>query len=391
MRALLTGATGFVGQHLLWSLLQRSAEGDVVYCLVRGDSLTQAEMRLARVLDAPGAPELSETQRRRCVAVWGDVTEPDLTYDSGTRQSLPPNLTRIIHCAATVRFNQRLASARRINVDGTRHILRYAEELQRRGTLERVDYIGTAFVAGTTRGLLPEESLQRPPGFHNTYEQTKWEAEALVRERQSGLPVTIFRPSIVVGDSQSGYTANYRVLYAPLRLLAQGVALFAPADPRGLLDVVPIDYVVRSFHALSDDAASRGGCYHLAAGPGGQSSISELLEMAAGFFRVRKPLLIPPAFWMPILKPLFYLAYAALWGDRRAQLDRVSHYFPYFAYRASFATAQAEKHLRPQGIQPPSVQEYFRTLMQFCVDTDWGAKRAPRTARNESPHGSTRP
>lgn len=386
MPVLLTGATGFVGQHLLWDQLQHGADRDPVYCLIRATDEQQAAARLTAILDGPGAPTLTAAQRDRCRVVWGDITEPGLTFSSGKRDSLPSDVNRIIHCAATVKFNQPLATARGINVDGTNNMLRYAQRLQRNGALQRFDYIGTTFVAGTTRGTVSEDELAQPPGFHNTYERTKWEAEALLRQRQSDLPITIFRPSIVVGDSQSGYTANYRVLYTPLKLLAQGVALFAPADPRGQLDVVPIDYVVRSFRALSSSSESLGRTYHLAAGPSGQSSIGELLHLAANFFEVRKPILIPPAFWLPVLKPIFYVAYAALWGERKAQLDKVSHYFPYFAYRATFSTSTAERDLAPHQLTPPSVQEYFRTLMQFCIDTDWGAKRPGRGQRNQ-PNG----
>lgn len=378
MRALLTGATGFVGQYILWSLLRQSVEGDAFYCLVRAGSRSEAEQRLTRLLeDAPGEP-LPQSALARCHVLWGDITEPELVFRGGDATPLPDDIDRVIHCAATVKFNLPLAQARQINLDGTRHVVRCA---QRQRALRRFDYIGTAFVAGTAAGLIPEEELRQPPAFHNSYEQTKWEAEGFVREVRQDLPASIFRPSIVVGDSSSGHTANFRVLYAPLKLLSQGVALFAPADPQGNVDVVPINYVVDTFNALCATDASIGKCYHLAAGPLGQNSIEELTIMAAKFFGVRTPWLIGPQIWSPLFRPLSYLLYFALWGERRQQLDRISHYFPYFAYRASFDTASSHSILTAAGIEPPSVKTYFRTILQYCIDTNWGEKAPDRKAK----------
>ena len=371
MRVLLTGATGFVGQHILWRMLQGSAAGDTVYCLVRGDSRDDAQRRLTRLLDHQ---QLPQSARERCHLLWGDITNTNLVFDGKDATPMPDDIDRVVHCAATVKFNLPLPKARLINVDGTRNVVRCAE---RQSRLQRFDYIGTAFVAGTARGLISEELLHEPPGFHNSYEQTKWEAEDLVRQLRSNLPISVFRPSIVVGDSTSGYTANFRVLYAPLKLLAQGVALFAPADPRGIVDVVPINYVVDAFMALSSSTGSIGKCYHLAAGPEGQNQIEELAAMAADFFGVRRPWLVGPQVWSPILRPLAYVFYFALWGERRRRLESVSNYFPYFAYRASFDTSATQRDLDGSGIAAPSVTSYFRTILQYCVDTNWGEKTRP--------------
>jgi hypothetical protein len=186
----------------------------------------------------------------------------------------------------------------------------------------------------------------------------------------------------VVGDSKTGYTANFRVLYWPLKVLARGLAVVAPADPKGIVDVVPVDYVIDAFEALSVQERSLGNCYHLAAGPHGESSFGELLEMAAKFFGVRKPFLVPPALSFSLLKPILY---AFIWGKRRATLERGKVYFPYFAYRASFDTSAAGPALDTAGIRPPSVREYFRTIMQFCVDTNWGDGPADHKGASGTP------
>jgi len=385
MDTLLTGATGFVGQHVLWRLLSDASEGGTVYCLVRGASRSEARHRLDALLHHPAAPRLDAAARARCRLVWGDITVPGLVFERAEGEEEPP-AARVIHCAATVKFNESLERARTVNVEGTRNLLQTAERLYRRGILRRFDYVGTAFVAGRAEGLVPEDRLLPGVRFHNDYERTKWEAEELLRRHQDRLPITIYRPSIVVGDSKSGYTANFRVLYMPLKLVARGVVLAAPADPRGVLDVVPVDYVMDSLIALGRMPESIGRCYHLAAGPEGQSSIAELVTLAAEYFDVRRPVLLPPQVWSPLLRPLLYLMYASRWGGKaRAQIDRMSSYFPYLRYHASFDTGMARSALAEQRIAPPSVRDYFQTIMAFCVDTNWG--RRPMGDMHVDRHG----
>jgi thioester reductase-like protein len=383
---LLTGATGFLGRHLLRSLLERLGHGGAVACLVRADSAEEADRRLDAILGDIGEG-LAPEARARCHAVWGDVTHEGLAFPNGPGRASLEDIDRIVHCAANVKFNLPLDRARRINVDGTRNVLRLAQTLDRSGQLRRVDYIGTAFVAGATDGPVFEDDLVAIPTFHNTYERTKWEAEKLVRVFQRDLPIAIFRPSIVVGDSRTGETANYRVLYWPLKLLARGAVPFVPADPEGIVDVVPVDHVVEAIDALSRDEESLGRCYHIAAGPEHARSLGHLTRMAAEFFGVRAPYLVPPALIAAALKPLLY---GALWGKRRKVLETATHYFPYFAYRASFDTSRASSALARWGIETPDVEGYFRTILQYCVDTDWGRRtsairKRPATRRQERP------
>lgn len=373
---LLTGVSGFLGRHVLWELLRRRAETNI-YCLLRPDADGGTDRRLRELLVAEGAP-LPDDARDRCHAVAGDIVDATLCRDPVMRERLLGEVDRIIHCAATVRFNHGLAEARGINVDGTRHVLRLADELHARGRLRRFDYFSTAFVAGNAVGCAYEDRLL-PAQFNNTYEQTKWEAEQLMREAQQRLPITIYRPSIIVGNSKTGYTSNFRVLYWPLKVLASGLVVVVPADRNGIVDVVPIDHVVEAFEALSRNEQSIGKCYHLAAGPERQSSCGELLRLAAEFFGVRDPWMIPPRVSYRIVRPLLY---SVFWGKRRALLRQGELYFPYFAYRASFDRTTIRADLDGAGIEPPAVTDYFRNIMQYCVDTNWGRKRPTPSQRN---------
>ncbi len=363
---LLTGASGFLGRHVLWELL--SQPGQRVLCLLRDDRREGVAVeRLRRLLDAPEAA-LSDEAKRRCTLIVGDLADDKLGLSSDQYDGLTAEISDIVHCAATVRFNLPLDEARNVNVRGTQKILDLGAAIQRRGRLRRIDYFSTAYVAGDASGRFGEDEL-RPVGFHNTYDRTKWEAEQLVRQHQTELPIAILRPSIIVGDSRSGYTSNFRVLYWPLKVLASGYVIVVPADRDGLVDVVPIDYVVAAFQALRARPESVGGCFHLTAGPSRQSSCGELLEMACEFFRVRRPVMIPTSLSYNLVRPLLYTVF---WGKRRELLRTGEVYFPYFAYRASFDTRAAQAHLQAAGISPPPVEDYFRNIMRYCVESDWG-------------------
>jgi len=370
MTVLLTGATGFLGRHILWDLLRRDSQTEA-HCLMRPSRRASPERRLEQLL-GPAGGRLAPDQRARCHAAVGDVTDEGLFAEPAVGARLTDEVDRIIHCAATVSFDAPLPEARGINVEGTRNVLRFAEAVQARGHLRRVDHFSTAYVAGRAQGVVRDDQLV-PTTFNNSYEQTKWESEQLVRDFQQGLPISIFRPSIIVGDSRTGRTTNFRVLYWPLKVLSTGLAWVVPLDAKGIVDLVPIDYVVEAFSRLTADDASLGKCFHLAAGPNGQSTCGELLDAATEFFGVRRPWLISPRVSYRVVRPFLY---AVMWGRRRPLLRVGEQFFPYFAYRASFDTSAVESELAGRGVEQPAVHEYFQNILQYCVDTNWGAQRA---------------
>ncbi len=133
-------------------------------------------------------------------------------------------------------------------------------------------YVSTAYVAGLRQGVVGPDELSFSAGFRNAYEQTKAEAEALVRDVSSRFPTVIFRPSIIVGDSISGQTSAFNVIYVPAKLLVRGLFRFVPAVPNIPFDVVPVDYVADAIAHLSRLPLPSGTCYHLTVGIGREST-----------------------------------------------------------------------------------------------------------------------
>jgi thioester reductase-like protein len=388
----LTGATGFLGRELLWKLMQELPPDCDVVCIIReggkhkaGRSTPEAlqaaaDGRLTELL-AEGCPLAAEDPRRQRVrALCGDITQPRLGLSDEQYGALAAACTYVFHGAATVRFDLELFEAQRINVDGTRTVVEFAEEAQRRGRLRRFCYIGTAYVAGRRVGRVGEDELECGQEFNNTYEQTKCAAEALVRQHmhargdRPALPTTLFRPSIIVGDSKSGYTSSFKVMYWPLKIFARGLIPIVPASRAGLVDLVPVDYVVDAIWALSQLPGSVGQCYHLAAGPEHEITIGAAMEAAARFFGVYKPLFMPTGIYLRYIRPALKLLFR---GKRRRALDAGRVYVPYLNYRASFDTSNARRDLAASGLAIPDVAQYFDTLLRFCVETDWGKRPVP--------------
>jgi thioester reductase-like protein len=332
----LTGATGFLGMEVLVRLLE---EGDRdVLALIRASDDAAAERRLddvlAKLWDDP-AP-----YRRRVTAVRGDVTAPGLGLGD-RRDELAERTGAVLHCAASITFDLPLAEARAINVDGTARVLDFAVDAQAREGLERFLHVSTAYVAGRHEGTFRERQLDAGQTFRNTYEETKADAEQIVTLARE-LGPAIARPSIVVGESDSGWTPAFNVLYWPLRAFSRGMFKEVPALADGHVDVVPIDYVA-------------DGLVHLL---GGREA--GVFNLASDYFGKPHPKLVEP------LAPEHV-------GD-----DQGDVFVPYFDMRVVFDDTRARAVLGQAGIEAPLLRDYFGRLMEYAEAARWGKRSMSR-------------
>jgi thioester reductase-like protein len=362
---LLTGATGFIGMEVLARFLERGERRIAV--LVRAASDQAARGRIAAVLaNLFGAR--AEQYAPRVEAVAGELTAPHLGLAHARCAGLAAQVTTIVHSAASVSFTLPLEEARKINLEGTRRMLEFAELARRRGGLERYGHVSTAYVAGTHAGRFAECDLDVGQEFRNSYEQSKFEAEQLVRA-QPGLPFTIMRPSIVVGDRRSGWTAAFNVLYWPLRAFARGLFTAVPAIPTALVDVVSVDYVADAIHELCESGGGMGETYHLTAGASA-STIGEIAQLASRYFRRPLPRVLSP------------VEFAALEGEggevQRSALEGSRAYFPYFSVGTVFDESVTRARLEPTGIRVSPLGEYLERLLDFATLSRWGKRPIAR-------------
>jgi thioester reductase-like protein len=359
---LLTGTTGFIGMELLARYLERSDRGIVT--LVRAGSPEGAQARIDAVLENLFGARWRE-HAGRVEAVPGDVTAPGLGLAQTERERLADRISTIVHSAASVSFAQPLDEARAINREGTRRLLEFARHARRDGGLERYAHVSTAYVAGTHRGRFCEHDLDVGQQFRNTYEQSKFEAEQLVR--RAGLPSKILRPSIVVGDRNNGWTSAFNVLYWPLRALSRGLFSVVPAVPTAPVDVVSVDYVADAIHALCEQRGGAGETYHLTAGRNA-STISEIADRASRYFRRPAPEVLSPAEFATLPRS----------DAQNSALAAGSVYFPYFSIDTVFDDEATRARLEPEGILASPLSDYLDRLLDFATRSRWGKRPIPR-------------
>ncbi len=342
---LVTGFPGFLASALLPRILSRTGEDAV--CLIQAK---YSDVAAAHVEELTAAdPALSD----RIHVVEGDLTEPDL----GLGRRRPPNVTEIWHLAAVYDLAVARDLAVRVNVDGTRHVLGAAHGYPE---LRRLHYFSTCYVSGRYAGAFAEDDLEVGAPFNNYYEETKHLAEAEVRRHMGrGLPATIYRPAIVVGDSRTGETQKfdgpYFILQWMLRQPRYAVVPLAGDPTMTRVNIVPRDFVIDAVSHLSGLPGSEGRTYHLAdPNPLTVAECAQALADAAD----RKLLLVP------VPRTLAKEAIRHVPGAH-ALLRIPAEAVDYFAHPTYYLTEHTQHDLAGSGIQVPPFREYVDRLVDF--------------------------
>ena len=259
---LFTGFPGFLGSSLLPRTLRREPAARAV-------ALVQRRW-LDRAREALGEIERNDASiAGRTDLVVGDITTPGLGLDDAVRTRLLDAPLEIFHLAAVYDLSVAPEIAWRVNVDGTRHVVDLARAAADGAGLRRLQYVSTCYVSGRYDGLFFEDDLELGQRFANHYDHTKHEAERVVaKARDAGLPVTIYRPSVVVGDSVTGRTQKFDGPYYVLQLLLRQRGTALMPLPRGAdrvaFNLVPSDFVVDAIAALAGYDGARGRTVALA-------------------------------------------------------------------------------------------------------------------------------
>jgi long-chain acyl-CoA synthetase len=357
----LTGATGFLGRELFERLYDESPEHHITL-LVRGRDDAQVQARAERLLG-------SRAHAARIEILRADLTLDRFGLSAPAYDRLVRTTSHVIHGAASVDFSLALDRARAINVEGTRRVLDLAAAAK-----ARLDYIGTAFVAGRRTGTIGEDELDVGQRFRNNYERTKLEAEAHVRERWGDQPIAVHRPTVIVGDSATGRTSTFKVIYWPMKIYARGIWRIGPGRRDLAVDIVPSDFVARAILHLRTCPSALGRAFHLAAGPAGTITLGEAADLAAAFFGRKPPIFFDPRLFALLVRPLVRLF---VWGRTRRVLARARVYTPYFSdTHPLFDTTNARAELAPAGITPPPIRGYLTRLFEYARDTDFGRRDA---------------
>ena len=359
----ITGVSGFLGEEIM-TILAGDRENRI-YCLIRGQKELTAQDRLRAICRDAG---IAETDR--ISAIEGDIGKEGFGLSSEIYENLASEVTHIIHSAADVRFNQTLDSIRKTNVGGTRNIIMFTRHCKERNPrFSHLAYVGTSFVAGKRRGLVGENDLTGQYGFKNTYEQSKFEAESLLRENMSDIPVVIYRPSIIVGLSESGKAKPRNVIYPMLRLFLTWNVPAVPLNTKTRLDIVPVDFVARSIVHISSNEENIGKCFPLVAGPEGTITLPAMLKMVKSVFN-KNTRVIPSSVWRMAISPVFRRVKPGL----HKKVKRVFNAFEPYVWELSpqYSPDSTRRALEGSGIDIPDARRFIMNCFMYANETNFG-------------------
>jgi thioester reductase-like protein len=360
---LVTGYPGFLGKRLVRRLLADHRERPRRLVVLVQPHHAAAARAAVEQLEAPEVE-----------VIEGDVGHMHLGLSGAEWRALAADLTDVWHLAAKTRLGADDGELRRVNVEGTRHVIELARAARK---LERLSHFSTAFVSGTRVGVILEEELAMGQRFHNAYEETKCQAELLVRRAQSELPATVLRPSIVVGDSRTGEIDRFDGPYALAILLVASplaVPLPLPGDAVAPLNVVPVDFVVDAAVAISRQPAAAGKTIHLVdPAPMSARRVYELIAARAG--KKLPPVSLPHrAFQAMMQLPVL----ERLSRTHRPAIEYVNHL-------AIYNCRNLLDVLDGTGIRCPPITSYLDRLIEFVQATFARRSEAERGAEPDDP------
>ncbi len=347
---LITGVTGLVGSYLSMIMLK---VGYTVYALARPKDNISAADRVRKVLGFWDEDVLSQNYDRLRV-LKGDISEENLGLCKQIINMLKCEVDEIFHCAAMTQFNAELKKLRKVNLEGTRNICEICRQWMCGGNIKKINYLSTAFICGSYKGLFNESDFDLGQKFNNNYEQSKFEAESLVRQyMEDGMQVLIFRPSIVVGDYISGRTMDFKMFYEPLHLFSLEMFPEVPVDIKTSLNVIPVDLAAQAIYTLSANS-SRNGVYHITSPTA--FPIDHVINKASSFFNFDKPAYVD-------------MEHYKVMSKTPASTRILDTFKNYFNFRALFGSDRTQTILREYGFEyPPVDDEFLYRIFKFCSD-----------------------
>ena len=341
----LTGFPGFIAERLV----ERLAERDVQFFLLAQQQFVEKAMTaIEKIAEKTGTP------LENFALIVGDITRENLGFPDEDLETIRSETTDIFHLAAVYDLAVEKGLATRVNLEGTKNINDFARSVE---NLNRYNYISTCYVAGKRKGNILESELEHDAGFRNYYEETKYLAEREVENLKEELPVTIFRPSVVVGDAQTGETAKYDGIYYLIQYLrkAPNLLRFINVGNKAVrLNLVPVDFVVEAIAALSDDEKAIGKTIAIA--DPYPLTTAELFDAIAVAMTKKKSTFTPPP----------KLVEWSLSQSFSPPITGLPLYgVPYFFLAQTYDTGVANELLASHGVTCPSFKDYVGNLIKF--------------------------
>lgn len=346
----ITGFPGFIAGRLLRRLADKAEPERRFLLLVQPALAPRAREQTTEIAKALGKSS-ADFQ-----ILEGDITQPNLGLSSSDLELARAESTLLFHLAALYDLGVARVAALLVNVTGTRNVNEFAEALPH---LRHYHYVSTCYIAGKRRGRILETELQHTASFRNYYEETKYLAEMEVEALKGTLPITIHRPSVVVGDSVSGETAKYDGIYYLIKYLLKWprvLSVFNIGNSEVSLNLVPVDFVVESMTALAQESRAIGRTLQLA-DPNPLSTYQ--------LFNVIAHELNEHGSRVGLPKPLVEVS--LLFPGAEVITDLPRNAVPYFFLNQTYDTKQSVELLTPHGISCPPFTNYSQNIIDYVV------------------------
>jgi thioester reductase-like protein len=371
-----TGATGFIGRHLVEELL-RSRAGDV-HVLVREDSRD----KLGSLLERWPHPE-------RVKPVVGDLQQPRLGLDDAAVEQLRGNVEHVFHLAAIYDMTAPEELNERLNVAGTRNAVELANAIE----AGHLHHVSSVAITGTFKGLFREDMFDEGQKLPSPYHRTKFESERIVRE-QATVPWRVYRPSIVIGHSQTGEMDKidgpyyfFKLIQKARHALPEWFPLVGPE--LGWTNIVPVDFVARAMDHIAHEPGLDGQAFHLMA-PKSQRSGEVINVFAKAAHAPHLAMRIDRRLTDALPKGVgsLMMNLPALKNVRRAilaDLGLPEEILENVGFTAQFDTRDTERALAGSGIEVPPLESYAERIWDFWerrLDPDLFKDRSFESAVN---------
>ena len=385
---LLTGSTGFLGSELLKRFILLDYD---IKLLVRANSNINPEEKIKQLLARPGL-DTPVLQLGRVQVFEGDITDINLGLNENTFHELSNSVHEVFHCAAATKFSGLTRKdLLTTNYTGTNNIIKFCIS----GRKKHLHYISTAYVAGEKKGIVYEDELDDSHGFHNHYEESKFLAEASIHRYASthSLNYTIYRPSIIIGDSKTNYTMNFDSIYLfsrtlfllkrrfkskaknseltmspPLEKLSLDklngnvhMPIRIPANPDATLNLVPIDYVTCAIVSIFLDKVRVNKTFHIV-NPY-PPKLKFLLEAISDAIGITGTVIVEHNNYQ--IKDVTSLE-KKIW-------EKIKVYNLYMRCEPFFQSNNAQSILNDFYIECPKItKKVIYDLIKYAIDNNWG-------------------
>ena len=383
MAILLTGSTGYIGAHIAANLLGEYSQP--LNVLVRARDLQEARERVWRSLQLHmDFPRFEDVLNSKISIFLGDLTDSKFGVADDEYRKLVRTTDSVIHCAASLNRKSE-KSCLNVNLRGTLEVIQLAQRARDEHGLRRFSHVSTVAVCGQRSNEVIQEdrAIDWNLSDYDPYARTKKFCEHMVRQLLPDVPRTIFRPSIVLGDSRRPETNQFDMVRAFVFLAGLPALPFRSTDR---IDIVPVDYVADAIAALHQKAEPEHEIYHLSSGVESETFV-ELTDALAKTQGKRGPVFVP-GLEAPAAKMINALAGRAGKIGGLATLLKV--FLPYLLWNTVFDNRRVVAEM---GRKPARFSSYCFPLLKFSRDThfvyryrDW-----PSGSSAGASHAAVRP